>query len=131
MSFFVLFHRHTIFVCRQSQQLTLSMHPVRGHTCCYVLYSWGKYTHYFLYAREKAQIFCIPPKISNLAPEKNERYDTKGHSYFKGTAEQTNVQFKERITRNNKYDVSCEMVALSNSHGGKIVVGVKDSEGQS
>ncbi len=47
-----------------------------------------------------------------------------------GTAEQTNVQFKERITRNNKYNVSCEMVALSNSHGGKIVVGIKDSEGQ-
>ena len=37
---------------------------------------------------------------------------------LRDSAEQTRVQFKERITRDNKYDVSCEMVALSNSHGG-------------
>lgn len=45
------------------------------------------------------------------------------------SAEQTRVQFKERITRDNKYDVSCEMVALSNSHGGYVVVGIDDKTG--
>ena len=33
---------------------------------------------------------------------------------LRDTAEQTRVQFKERVTRDNKYDVSCEMVAQSN-----------------
>ncbi len=46
------------------------------------------------------------------------------------TAEQTRVQFKERVTRENKYDVSCEMVALSNSRGGMIVVGIDDKTGR-
>ena len=55
---------------------------------------------------------------------------------LRDTAEQTRVQFfdersgkaerKERVTRDNKYDVSCEMVAQSNSHGGIIVVGIDD-----
>ena len=40
---------------------------------------------------------------------------------LRNTAEQTRAQFKERVTRDNKYDVSCEMVAQSNSHGGMIV----------
>lgn len=42
---------------------------------------------------------------------------------LRDTAEQTKVQFKERVTRDNKYDVSCEMVAQSNYRGGMIVVG--------
>lgn len=46
------------------------------------------------------------------------------------TAEQTKVQFKERVTRNNKYDVSCELVAQSNSRGGVIVVGFDDKTGR-
>ena len=46
------------------------------------------------------------------------------------TAEQTRVQFKERVTRENKYDVSCEMVAQSNSRGGMIVVGIDDKTGR-
>ena len=44
--------------------------------------------------------------------------------------EVTKVQFKERVTRDNKYDVSCEMVALSNSRGGMIVVGIDDKTGR-
>ena len=48
---------------------------------------------------------------------------------LRDSAEQTRVQFKERITRDNKYDVSCEMVALSNSHGGYVVVGIDDKTG--
>lgn len=32
---------------------------------------------------------------------------------LKDTAEQTRVQFKERVTRDNKYDVSCEMGTLN------------------
>ena len=34
---------------------------------------------------------------------------------LRDAAEQTQVQFKEGMTRDNKYDVSCEMVALSNT----------------
>ena len=49
---------------------------------------------------------------------------------LRDTAEQTQVQFKERVTRDNKYDVSCEMVAQSNSHGGMIVVGIDDKTGR-
>jgi predicted HTH transcriptional regulator len=49
---------------------------------------------------------------------------------FRDTAEQTRVQFKERVTRDNKYDVSCEMAAQSNFHGGMIVVGINDKTGE-
>ena len=49
---------------------------------------------------------------------------------LRDTAEQTRVQFKERVTRDNKYDVSCEMVAQSNSRGGVIVVDVDDKIGR-
>ena len=49
---------------------------------------------------------------------------------LRDTAEQTRVQFKERVSRDNKYDVSCEMVAQSNSHGGMIVVGIDDKTGR-
>ena len=59
---------------------------------------------------------------------------------LRDTAEQTRVQFfdkrsgnaerKERVTRDNKYDVSCEMVAQSNSRGGMIVVGIDDKMGR-
>ena len=49
---------------------------------------------------------------------------------LRDTAEQTRVQFKERVTHDNKYDVSCEMVAQSNYHGGKIVVGIDDKTGR-
>lgn len=48
---------------------------------------------------------------------------------LRDTAEQTRVQFKERVTRDNKYDVCCEMVAQSNSRGGMIVVGINDKTG--
>ena len=37
-------------------------------------------------------------------------------------------QFKERIL--DKYDIACELVAFSNSHGGKLVVGIKDKTGE-
>lgn len=48
---------------------------------------------------------------------------------LRDSAEQTRVQFKERVTRDNKYDVSCEMTALSNSHGGMAVVRINDKTG--
>lgn len=60
---------------------------------------------------------------------------------LRDTAEQSRVQFfdkrsgnaerKERVTRDNKYDVSCEMVAQSNSRGGMIVVGLMTRRGAS
>lgn len=48
---------------------------------------------------------------------------------LRDAAEQTKVQFKERITRDNRYDVVCEMVAFSNSLGGMIVIGIDDKKG--
>ena len=42
--------------------------------------------------------------------------------------EGSGVQFKERIL--DKYDIACELVAFSNSHGGKLVVGIKDKTGE-
>ncbi|MBO7114224.1 MAG: putative DNA binding domain-containing protein [Bacteroidaceae bacterium] len=48
---------------------------------------------------------------------------------LRDTAEQTRVQFKERVTRDYKYDISCEMVAQSNYHGGMIIVGINDKTG--
>ena len=41
--------------------------------------------------------------------------------------ESTKVQFKERIT--DKYDIGCELVAFSNSHGGLLLIGVNDKTG--
>lgn len=42
-------------------------------------------------------------------------------------AEAGKVQFKERIT--DKYDIGCEMVAFSNSRGGKLIIGINDKSG--
>ena len=42
--------------------------------------------------------------------------------------EVSGVQFKERIL--DKYYIACELVAFSNSHGGKLVVGIKDKTGE-
>ncbi len=42
--------------------------------------------------------------------------------------EVSGMQFKERIL--DKYDIACELVAFSNSHGGKLVVGIKDKTGE-
>ena len=38
------------------------------------------------------------------------------------------MQFKERIL--DKFDIACELVAFSNSYGGKLVVGIKDKTGE-
>ena len=40
--------------------------------------------------------------------------------------EVSKVQFKERIF--DKYDIGCELVALSNTHGGKLVLVTKKSD---
>jgi len=45
-------------------------------------------------------------------------------------AEYTVIQMKERLSRDNKYDVACEMVAQSNSQGGRIVIGIDDKTGK-
>lgn len=50
--------------------------------------------------------------------------------HLRDSAEQTRVQFKERVTRDNKYDVCCEMVAQSNTRGGTIVIGIDDKSGR-
>ena len=43
-------------------------------------------------------------------------------------AEAGQVQFKERA--NDRYDIGCEMVAFSNSRGGKLVIGINDRSGE-
>ena len=43
-------------------------------------------------------------------------------------AEAGRIQFKERIL--DVHDISCELVALSNSHGGKLVIGIDDKTGR-
>ena len=42
--------------------------------------------------------------------------------------EVSGVQFKERTL--DKYDIACELVAFSNAHGGKLVVGINDKTGK-
>jgi len=42
-------------------------------------------------------------------------------------AEAGKVQFKERA--NDRYDIGCEMVAFSNSRGGRLVIGINDKSG--
>lgn len=42
--------------------------------------------------------------------------------------ESSRVQFKERIF--DKYDTACEIAAFCNSHGGTLIVGVKDKTGK-
>ena len=42
--------------------------------------------------------------------------------------EVTKVQFKERIF--DAYDMGCEMVAFSNTHGGQLVIGINDKTGK-
>lgn len=41
--------------------------------------------------------------------------------------EVSKVQFKERIL--DAYDIGCELVAMSNSHGGMLVIGIDDKTG--
>lgn len=43
-------------------------------------------------------------------------------------AEAGQVQFKERA--NDRYDIGCEMVAFSNSRGGRLVIGINDKMGE-
>ena len=45
-------------------------------------------------------------------------------------AEHTGVQFKERVTKENKSEVAAEMVAMSNTRGGKIIIGIDDKTGR-
>ena len=42
--------------------------------------------------------------------------------------EVTKVQFKERVI--DAYDMGCEMVAFSNTHGGQLVIGINDKTGK-
>jgi len=42
--------------------------------------------------------------------------------------EMSTVQFKERLM--NNYDIGCELVAFSNTHGGKLIVGINDETGE-
>lgn len=43
-------------------------------------------------------------------------------------AEDGQVQFKERA--NDRYDISCELVAFCNSRGGRLIIGINDKSGE-
>lgn len=43
-------------------------------------------------------------------------------------AEMGKAQFKERIL--DTYEISCELVAMSNTHGGKLIIGIDDKTGR-
>ena len=46
-------------------------------------------------------------------------------------AEAGKVQFKERIvSKDDKYEIGREMVAFSNSHGGRLIIGINDKSGE-
>ena len=47
---------------------------------------------------------------------------------IKDHGEMSTVQFKERLM--NNYDIGCELVAFSNSHGGNLIVGINDGTGE-
>ena len=47
---------------------------------------------------------------------------------LRGLGEVSKVQFKERIL--DKYDIGCELVAMSNFRGGQLVIGIHDKTGE-
>lgn len=48
---------------------------------------------------------------------------------YQQLGEETRTQLKERIFKDDKYDIGCELVALSNSKGGDLVIGINDKTG--
>ncbi len=48
---------------------------------------------------------------------------------YRTLGEETRAQLKERIFKEDKYDIGCELVALSNSKGGDLVIGINDKTG--
>lgn len=50
---------------------------------------------------------------------------------LRNLAEAGQVQFKERIaSKDDKYEIGCEMVAFSNSRGGRLIIGINDKSGE-
>ena len=47
---------------------------------------------------------------------------------LRNLGESSKVQFKERIL--DKYDIGCELVAMSNFRGGQLVIGIHDKTGE-
>lgn len=47
---------------------------------------------------------------------------------IRSCGEVSKVQFKERLM--DKYDIGCELVAFSNTHGGQLIVGINDKTGE-
>ncbi len=48
---------------------------------------------------------------------------------YQQLGEETRAQLKERIFKDDKYDIGCEFVAFSNSKGGDLVIGINDKTG--
>ena len=48
---------------------------------------------------------------------------------YQQLVEETRVQLKERVFKEDKYDIGCELVAFSNSKGGDLVIGINDKTG--
>ena len=48
---------------------------------------------------------------------------------YRRLGEDTRAQLKERIFKDEKYDIGCELVAFSNSKGGDLIIGINDKSG--
>lgn len=58
---------------------------------------------------------------------KKETMTIKDILKLRDLGEVSKVQFKERIL--DKYDIGCELVAMSNARGGQLVIGINDKTG--
>ncbi len=45
---------------------------------------------------------------------------------YQQLGEETRAQLKERIFKDDKYDIGCELVAFSKSKVGDLVIGIND-----
>lgn len=48
---------------------------------------------------------------------------------YQQLGEETRAQLKERVFKEDKYNIGCELVAFSNSKGGDLVIGINDKTG--
>lgn len=75
--------------------------------------------------------YCRKRPFANRANDEHEylrmRMNEQEIIQMRDLAEAGQVQFKERA--NGRYYIGCEMVAFSNSRGGRLVIGINDKSG--
>ena len=70
-------------------------------------------------------VYCILDKKKQIDQE--EKMTAEDILKLRDHGEVSKVQFKERIL--DKYDIGCELVAMSNARGGQLVIGINDKTG--